>query len=124
MPKTILVVDDDPSVHDILRQVLTKEGYRVLSSANGPAAIEWMKKELPALIVLDFEMPGWGGEQVFERLREVGLTADIPVIFLSSLPLMAQVTRVPVARNVRFHNKPIDFPGFLKSVRELGGQPA
>lgn len=115
----ILLVDDDKIVHDVLTAVLTGQGHAVTSALSGADGVAKAKEVMPDLLVLDFEMPGLGGEGVFERLRELGLTADIPILFLSSLPLSRQVGRVEVSRRVRFLRKPAPPADFLLAVNDL-----
>jgi len=71
MRKTILVVDDDPSLRSGMRSVLEEAGYRVVTAENGRVALRRLESELPpALILLDLRMPeldGWG----FLRLRRL-----------------------------------------------------
>ena len=81
--KTILAVDDDASSLLYLAQVLKAEGYRVLSAENGRAALDLLRSEAPDLILLDVQMPGMGGYELLEHLRERERTAHVPVIFLT-----------------------------------------
>ncbi len=60
--RTVLVVDDDPAVHDVLRLTIAKEGYRLLHAYDGAQALEIASKERPDVITLDVMMPkldGW-----------------------------------------------------------------
>lgn len=116
---SILLVDDDPFIHDVLPPHLTAAGHAVTSVQQSPAAFEKARTLRPDLVILDLEMPGMGGEDVFKQLREHGAAADIPVVFLSSLPLNRQVGRVDLARNVRFLRKPVTAADLLGAVRDL-----
>lgn len=115
----ILLIDDDPAVHDVLSVPLKAKGHAVASALQGPDGLAKIKARLPDLLILDFEMPGMGGEEVFAKLRGLGLTADIPIVFLSSLPLNRQVGRVDVSRNVRFLRKPVPLPDLFAAIKEL-----
>ena len=69
----ILLIDDDPTVHDLLGRRLRKEGYRVLSSTNGEEALDLARKTGPDAITLDVFMPeidGWG--RVVQTERQPG----------------------------------------------------
>lgn len=81
-PATVLVVDDDPNVRDVLRRYLHRAGYRVVEAADGEAALEQAAKHQPDLVILDVMLPGLDGLDVCARLRE---KASMPVIMLSAL---------------------------------------
>jgi two-component system alkaline phosphatase synthesis response regulator PhoP len=65
----ILVVDDEPSLVDLVRSYLEAEGYVVFAAYDGPAALELAARELPDVVVLDIMMPGFDGIEVTRRLR-------------------------------------------------------
>jgi signal transduction histidine kinase len=69
---TILVVDDDRKITDMLRRTLTYEGYRVATAADGHEALAKAQAEKPDLVVLDWLMPGLNGIEVAQRLRTAG----------------------------------------------------
>jgi CheY-like chemotaxis protein len=66
---TILMVDDEPDIVGLLRETLAPEGYRLLSAHNGEAALSLARRERPALILLDWRMPGQDGLDVCRALR-------------------------------------------------------
>ena len=68
---TILVVDDEPQIRDVITQSLTRLGYRVKVATNGPEALASVEQEKPGLIVLDMYMPGMNGNEVLRRLRKM-----------------------------------------------------
>ena len=80
MDRTILVVDDEPRVVELIRMNLEAEGFRVVSATGGYQALEKIAKELPDLVVLDIMMPDMDGFETLRRLRDV---SSIPVIILS-----------------------------------------
>jgi sigma-B regulation protein RsbU (phosphoserine phosphatase) len=82
---TILIVDDHPTNLRLLERILKTDGYRVVSAASGPEARRLAALECPELIMLDIVMPGENGFQTCARLKQSPLTADIPVIFVSSI---------------------------------------
>ena len=77
----ILVVDDDPSIAQLLKMYLEKEGYSVLVEARGDAALECFRAKSVQLILLDVMLPGIDGWQV---LREIRQTSKIPIIMLTA----------------------------------------
>jgi len=83
MPKTILVVDDEKDIVDLLKYNLEKEGYSVLTAGNGKKAMEQARKQ-PDLILLDIMMPEKSGYEVMKELRQDKKTESIPVVFLTA----------------------------------------
>lgn len=83
--KTILVVDDEPDIVDIVTMMLEKEGYNVLEANNGLEALACVKETKPDVIFLDRNMPEMGGDEVMTRLKESPETSSIPIILLTSL---------------------------------------
>src|SRR5438874_900947 len=67
--KTVLVVDDEPDIVDVLRGVLELHGYRVLTAADGNAGLALAEREAPDLLILDMVMPVRSGLNVLEKLR-------------------------------------------------------
>ncbi len=69
---TLLIVDDDRKITDMLRRTLAYEGYQVLTAADGNEALAKAKAQRPDLVVLDWLMPGPDGVEVAKRIREAG----------------------------------------------------
>lgn len=83
MPATILIVDDEKDILELLKYNLEKEGYKVLTAHNGKEALA-VANQIPNLIVLDVMMPEIDGWEVCKTLRSKPETADIPIIFLTA----------------------------------------
>jgi DNA-binding response OmpR family regulator len=82
MMAAVLVVDDDPTVREVVITYLTKAGHAVTSAADGNEALASVASAPPELVVLDLMLPGVDGLEVCRRLRESG--GDIPVIMLTA----------------------------------------
>jgi PAS domain S-box-containing protein len=82
---TVLVIDDDPTVHDLMRRFLHKEGLRMVAAAGGEEGLRLAKALRPAAITLDVMMPGMDGWAVLTALQADPEVADIPVIMLTML---------------------------------------
>ena len=80
-PARILVVDDDPTVAEVVVRYLEREGYAVESVGDGRDAIDRAGADVPDLVVLDLMLPGLDGLEVYRRLR---LLAPVPVIMLTA----------------------------------------
>jgi DNA-binding response OmpR family regulator len=79
--KTILVVDDEPIVRDVVVRYLEREGYRTLEAADGRRARELLEQESPNLVVLDLMLPGTDGLSLCRWIRS---RSDLPVIMLTA----------------------------------------
>ncbi|MEV4642506.1 response regulator transcription factor [Actinoplanes sp. NPDC049548] len=83
MTHHVLVVDDDPTVSDVVRRYLEQDGCRVRLVADGETALAAALAEMPDLVVLDLMMPGIDGIEVCRRLRRTA--PDLPVVMLTAL---------------------------------------
>ena len=80
-PATILVVDDDPTVREVVQRYLSRDGHRVVESSTGPHGLAAFRTEHPDLVVLDLMLPGMDGLAVCERIRA---ESGVPVIMLTA----------------------------------------
>ena len=81
--KTILVVDDEKDIVELVKYNLQKEGFAVLTARNGKQALEQAQQQ-PHLILLDVMMPEYDGWEVLKRLKKERKTANIPIVFLTA----------------------------------------
>jgi len=81
MARTILVVDDEPTLRETLAEVLEADGFRVVTAADGPEALVRFRAEQPDLIVLDLMLPGLSGIEV---CRIVRAESDVPILMLTA----------------------------------------
>lgn len=81
MPRTILIVDDDPHIRQLLVFAFKKAGLGTREAENGEQALASVESDSPDLVVLDINMPRMDGLEVCRRLRAIG---DVPIMFLSS----------------------------------------
>ena len=72
----ILVVDDELHMCNVLRRILEKEGYRVITAPDGKSALQLIKEKKPDVILLDLMMPGIDGREVCHRVREISTTTQ------------------------------------------------
>lgn len=86
--KTILVVEDDRSTSDLVRDALEAEGYRCVPASEGHLALEMAREERPSLITLDLDLPDTDGHAVLHGLRQDETTRNIPVVVISAFARM------------------------------------
>jgi two-component system cell cycle response regulator DivK len=83
-PPLVLVVDDAADARALYGEYLEYLGFRVETAENGAQAIQSVRREWPAIIIMDLAMPGVDGWQAIKRLKSDPLTADIPIVALSA----------------------------------------
>ncbi len=93
MEKTILVVEDDKSLRELMIQKLVKEDFKVLEAVDGEEGLKKIKEEKPGVVLLDLILPGIDGFQVLSRMKEDPETSRTPVIILSNLGQREDVER-------------------------------
>ena len=84
MAETILVVDDDLDILELLKMNLEPEGYNVRTASDGDSAVQSARIDPPDLILLDVMMPHKNGFQVIEELKDIEETKSIPVILVTA----------------------------------------
>ncbi|MGC4107449.1 MAG: response regulator [Thermomicrobiales bacterium] len=105
--RTVLVVDDERYIVDLLTDLLDDEGYRVISAFDGLTALRKVEEETPDLILADIMMPRLDGLGLLTRVREE--YAELPVVLMS-----AAVT--PLIQEVPYIAKPFDLDDLLDIV--------
>jgi len=84
MAATILVVEDEPAIQELVSYNLELAGHRALRAENAERALEMVRTELPDLVVLDWMLPGMSGIEFARRLRSDKRTHGVPVIMLTA----------------------------------------
>jgi adenylate cyclase len=105
---SILVVDDNGSNRDVLARRLTREGHKVVTAANGAAALDLTGRQDFDIILLDLIMPGMSGFEVLRHLKATERTSDIPVIVISALDELDSVVRCIEAGAEDYLTKPFN----------------
>jgi len=119
LARKILLADDSVTAQNMGRRILTDAGYDVTTVNNGSAALKRIAESKPDLIVLDVYMPGYGGLEVCQRLREAPETARIPVLLTVG---KLEPFKADEARRVRadgFIVKPFEASELLTALTKL-----
>ncbi|MFA3920921.1 response regulator [Ruegeria hyattellae] len=111
----VLLVDDDPTVHDLLSRRLLREGFRVLATTNGEEALELARTTRPDAITLDVFMPEIDGWAVLSKLKDDPELADIPVIMLTFAEDRKRGLSLGASE---YLDKPIDTAELLNALKE------
>jgi CheY-like chemotaxis protein len=119
---TVLVVDDEFGIVDVLEAILTDEGYRVLTACNGKQGLGRLSAETPDLVLLDFMMPILGGAEMLRAMAAEPAYRRIPVIMISSLG--ENVIAEKCTGYVAFLLKPFTAAAVLSAVAGVLGRKA
>jgi len=114
---TILIIDDDPVITFLLRNVLEKAGYRCLVARDGESAWQVLSPDV-SLVLLDIMMPGQNGPEILRRMRLDPMLADIPVIFVTGRTDAATRIQCLAMGAVGFVVKPFQARDVLSQVRQ------
>jgi CheY-like chemotaxis protein len=111
--KKLLVVDDEVAILEALQDILSVEGYEVLTAANGAEGLKRAGQERPDLILLDMMMPVMDGQEMLRRLKEDPQLKHTPVLVMSA----GRVTKAELHGH-RFLAKPFELDDLLNSVTD------
>ncbi len=114
--ETILVVDDDPDIQEVLKDRLESLGYRVLVASNGKEGLDLLEKQSPQIVLLDIEMPGMSGLDVLKeiRLREI----DVTVVMITAYGTIERAVQAMKEGAYDFIPKPFEPEHIALTVRK------
>jgi FixJ family two-component response regulator len=110
----VFVVDDDPSVRKALRRLIRSAGLEVETFASAEEFLDFERKDGPACLVLDIQMPGLSGLQLQDRLMTSG--ANLPIIFITAYEDANVRARALDQGAARFLEKPFDDQVLLEAI--------
>ena len=113
---TVLVIDDDANVRDLMDRTLAKDGYHVVTAANGARGMALAKELKPAVITLDVMMPGMDGWAVLTALKADPDTADIPVVMMTIVDDRNMGFALGAAD---YLTKPIEWPRLTAALKKF-----
>jgi two-component system, cell cycle response regulator DivK len=115
----ILIVEDNEKNRKLVRDVLQFKGYRTLEAESGELGVALARESLPALILMDIQLPGMSGIEALGHLRADPTTRDIPIVAVTASAMMQDRQRILAAGFDGYQSKPIDVKGFLTLVAEV-----
>lgn len=123
MKTKVLIADDEAHMRRVIELSLFRGGYDLLFARDGRAAVEIARREQPALVVLDVNMPVLDGVGALRELKHDPATADIPVIMLTARGHVLTRQEAETSGAARFLTKPFSPTQLLQEVQRLLALP-
>jgi twitching motility two-component system response regulator PilG len=114
--RTVMIVDDSPTIRKILGLTLERAGYAVIAEVDGEAALERLTQVIPSVVLLDISMPKLDGYEVCKRIKQDARTANVPVIMLSGKGAFFDKVKGHMAGATEYLTKPFETPAVLAAV--------
>jgi len=116
---SILLVEDDPMIRNLLSRRLVIGGYQVITASDGAQAVQSARIDLPELIVMDMGLPVLNGWQATHRIRSMPITRNIPIIALTAYAMKEDRVKCLAVGCNEYETKPVDFTRLLEKIRVL-----
>ncbi|MGM0897882.1 MAG: response regulator transcription factor [Bacillota bacterium] len=113
---TVLIVEDEDGIRELMRLFLVKKGYKIIEAEDGYEAMDVLAKENPDLILLDIEMPGMSGLELCEKIR---LRTKTPILFVSYRKELAYKIQGLEVGGDDYITKPFDFTELEARVKAI-----
>jgi CheY-like chemotaxis protein len=121
--KTVLIIEDEPALLELLAKTLLSKGFQVLRAPNGRSGIEFATGSHPDVIILDLTMPDCSGIQVVENLRARTETKNIPILIHTGTAL-SEPERLNLAAHVQSITSKAEPQSLLAKLEQLEEAPA
>ncbi len=118
MKQKILVIEDNDQNLYLITFIIEKSGFEVVAARNGQEGIDMVCREIPALILLDIQLPLMDGYEVARRLRQVDAVIDIPIIAVTSYAMVGDREKALEAGCTGYIEKPIDPATFMDEIKK------
>ena len=115
----ILIVEDNEKNRKLERDVLQFHGYRTVEAETAEEGIRLAREEMPALILMDIQLPGMNGMQALGHLRADPLTRAVPVIAVTASAMTQDRQKIMAAGFDGYQSKPINVKEFVAAVRQM-----
>jgi diguanylate cyclase (GGDEF)-like protein/PAS domain S-box-containing protein len=115
----VLVVDDDATMRLLVGEALAPDGLEVIEAPDGEAALACLRRRVPALVLLDVQMPGLDGFSVCEEMRRHPAAADVPIVMMTGLDDVESIRHAYEVGATDFVTKPINWLILAHRVRYL-----
>ena len=119
----VLIADDEANVRELCRVVLEGEGFEVIEAKDATQAIALTREHQPDLVLLDWMMPGVDGMEALRVLKSSATTRDIPVVMLTALDGLAEITVATYSGADGYVTKPFEVDDLLSLVHRFVDRP-
>ncbi len=120
---TILVIDDNPSMHFIMKTALKYRGYEVICAKDGIEGFKLAQEKVPSLIILDFVIPKLTGFHLCKMLRDSPLTSSIPILLVSSKADKVGTKFIEMFNITDYLQKPFTTDALIQKVENILNKP-
>jgi DNA-binding response OmpR family regulator len=118
--RTIICVEDEPEMVDLIRLILGRKGFEVLGAGTGVEGLELIRSKIPDLVLLDLMMPDMDGWEVYQQMKAGEKTRDIPVIVVTAkAQSIDKVLGLHIAKVDDYIAKPFSPQDLLASVEKV-----
>jgi len=119
-PVSILYIEDDPEMIDLMSLILTRQGYQVTGANGGRKGLELAQSSVPDLVLLDLMMPDMDGWDVYHQLKSSESTRNIPVIIITAKSqTIDQVLGIQIAKVDDYIIKPFRPSELIESIKKI-----
>jgi CheY-like chemotaxis protein len=118
VPKTILVVEDNPDAREMISYILSEHGFSVMTAEDGLAALDIVKDKEPDLIITDIQMPNLDGIEMIKRMRVLFRSKAVPIVVMSAFSSGATQEALDAGAN-QSAAKPMHVESLLRLVKQL-----
>jgi CheY-like chemotaxis protein len=118
LENTILLVEDTDSIVLLFKHLIKKAGYEIIACKTGIEALEWMKNNVPVLVLLDISLPDIQGDEILKRIQAMDHYNDVPVVAVTAIAREGDKEKY---LGMGFHGyipKPIDNTGFITQIQQ------
>ncbi len=110
---SVMIVDDEPAMCNILRRILQKSGYMVITANDGNSAVELAQQSKPDLVIMDTMLPGIDGGKLSARIRK---RVDCRIVYFTSVPSQTKKSRESYGENDALITSPVSMKKILSVV--------
>ena len=115
----ILIVEDNEKNRKLVRDVLQFKGYQTVESETAEEGIRLAREKMPALVLMDFQLPGMNGIEAFKVLRADPQTSSIPIVAITASAMTEDRQKMAAAGFDGLQTKPINVREFLEVVAQV-----
>jgi len=119
MSRHVLLIEDEPNIAEAIRFLLTRDGWRVDTLADGTDAVQVIRDSVPDLVILDLMLPGKSGMEILREVRDIDDLSDLPVLMLTARGRSRDREMAEKAGVSRFMTKPFSNAEVLAAVQDL-----